>query len=444
MQPIVPIVARTGRPEIDRNLDAIATAFRRLSLLLGPPAMAADDHEVKADAQDTGHGALDSKLLDDLGEPYPVVEVSGVRKVQLHDRKVASGPTDPGSDTLIAKLESSDNSIAINEDTADHRVDLQIPRPTVLPKRYYLTGANSDTPGDYLFSLFQPAAADLPPPGGSTYPSIFDSPVGEPGLTNWAAGVVTAHIVARVLNAHPENHMRYPMSFGTGDESAAILARMPESANYQQAPWPAQVLLTADYQTFVVPLFVGNLSGNASDRLRAWFRCNPQGGSITDEQFQIHLSDSYLETTFVDAGGGVVDHRSTSNRNARNADGTGQHQRRFVDDVALPPVSLDGSGNLTPDPTANIVLLSSEVTINRIDTSQWPTGCGRLALFFAVKGHIVNEAGSSGSFGGVNLGNFGGLSGAEAAQLDVGADAVVELLLIAGSWNLSFANAGST
>ena len=179
----------------------------------------------------------------------------------------------------------------------------------VLTTRYYLTSNPSDTSGDYLFSTIQPAPADLQAPSGSTYPIIQDSPVGDPNLTTWPAGVVMAHIVARVVNAHAG--MFYPMSFGTGDSQAAILARNDGSGGggggvtYQIAPWPAQPLLTADYQTFVVPLYVQSLDGSASDRLRAWFRCNPTGGAITDEQFEIHLGDSYLDTLFPPSDGGT-------------------------------------------------------------------------------------------------------------------------------------------
>lgn len=217
----------------------------------------------------------------------------------------------------ISTVESTDGSITVTN-VSPGLQDLAVAvRPTPsLTKRYYLTPAASDVSGDYLFSQTQPAAADLQPPAGSTYPIIVDSPIGEPGLVTWPAGIVLAHIVARVLNAHLDEHMLYPMSFGTSGESAAILAREPSAATYQSAPWPDQVYLTGDYQTIVVPLYVQSLGGSAGDRLRAWFRCNPQGGTITDEEFEIHLGDSYLDTLFTPSSGGATVHNDLTGRDA--------------------------------------------------------------------------------------------------------------------------------
>jgi len=217
----------------------------------------------------------------------------------------------------------------------------------VLTTRYYLTGNPSDTSGDYLFSTIQPAPADLQPPSGSTYPIIQDSPVGDPGIATWPAGVVMAHIVARVLNAHGGG-MSYPMSFGTSGEGAAILGRVSGGRGglaYQTAPWPDQPLLTSDYQTFVVPLYVQSLDGSAGDRLRAWFRCNPTGGTITDEQFEIHLSDSYLDTLFPPSDGGTG---GDTYKVKRDVDATPVYGDQLL-------VSPNGSLSLVNDPESDSI-----------------------------------------------------------------------------------------
>jgi hypothetical protein len=255
-------------------------------------------------------------IVKNGGYRYPDYDPSGVEdhEVKAYTADVTHGP-------LEDKLESIDGSVAIVADTTAKKINLSVnfttapvvPVPS-LTKRYYLTAAASDVSGDYLLSQTQPAAADLQPPAGSTYPIIVDSPVGEPGLVTWPEGIVLAHIVARVVNAHLDEHMLYPMSFGTSGESAAILAREPSAATYQSAPWPDQVYLTGDYQTIVVPLYVQSLGGSAGDRLRAWFRCNPQGGTITDEEFEIHLGDSYLDTLFTPSSGGATVHNDLTGR----------------------------------------------------------------------------------------------------------------------------------
>ena len=107
--------------------------------------------------------------------------------------------------------------------------------------------------------------------------------------------------------------------------------------------------------------------------------------------------------------------------------------------VILPPLSLDNNGNLAPDPKCNVVLLATESTINRIDSNAWPREQGRLSLLFQTKGHLGNKAGNSGSFFAIDLGNAGGLSVGEAAQLDLGANATVNLLLYQNTWILDLA-----
>ena len=223
--------------------------------------------------------------------------------------KVMNDENDPSPDYLFYKVKSLDGSVTITDDTTNLRTNFAVTnRPTpVLTKRYYLTGVPSDlediSPRPFLFSLIQPDPADLQPIGGSTYGIIMDSPLGDPSLVTWPSGILLAHIVARVVNAH--GGITYPMSFGTGDSQGAILTRVPSQFVYQVAPWPAKPLLTADYQTLIVPLSVQQLTGSTGDRLRAWFKCNAQGGPVTDEVFEIHLGDSYLDTLFPPSSGGT-------------------------------------------------------------------------------------------------------------------------------------------
>ena len=326
-------------------------------------------------------------------------------------------------------VESLDGSIIVTSEGGGVQ-DLSVaarPVPT-LTKRYYLTGVGSDISGDYLFSTTQPAAADLQPPGGSTYPIILDSPVGAPGLVTWPAGIVMAHIVARVVNAHiSDTHMQYPMSFGTGDESAAMLAR--GSYPYQVAPWPALVYLTADYQTFVVPVNVQNLDGSTADRLRCWLRCNPQGGTITDEQFEIHLGDSYFDTLFTPSSGATV-HNDLTGRGYSPDFTQNDHPQWSITDVASVGTVTDG--NLDIPVGTNIVEIPEGATVSTVNATFWPGGTARLTLYFPLGGHVTNQGAATSPYVTIKMGNFGGLSGAQGEQLDLGNNAVVNLLLIGG------------
>ena len=242
-------------------------------------------------------------------------------------------------------------------------------------------------------------------------------------------------------------------NFVAGDGPTVITVYVRGNGQSGARPWlllaTTQPLQTTDYGNF---LAVGTLGIDyalaAGEKLQAKFTATTT--STTPVAVALIFNDSphstYLEVPAVFGNAGTDDHTQLINRNVLNPDGSGQHQRRFVDDVALPPVSLDGSGNLTPDPTANIVLFSTEVTVNRIDTSQWPNGkVGRLTLFFLQKGHVGNLVGISGSFAQVQMGDFGGLSGAQGEQADFGYDGLINLVLIGGDWNLDGApNMGRT
>lgn len=113
-----------------------------------------------------------------------------------------------------------------------------------------------------------------------------------------------------------------------------------------------------------------------------------------------------------------------------------RHPRRAVEDFAVVPSAFAG-GNLTPDPTADTTIISTEATIDRIDSAQWPGGfCRSHKLFFIVGGHLRQNQGDSGDFIDLDLGNFDGLDDPN-PQLDIFNCGVVDMMLIGGSWHLA-------
>lgn len=142
------------------------------------------------------------------------------------------------------------------------------------------------------------------------------------------------------------------------------------------------------------------------------------------------------------AVGGTTDHQALTMTSRgfvagqEDAARRSRHPRRAIEDFSSIPATLS-DGNLTPDPTADTTVISSEVTIDRIDSSRWPGGfCRSHKLFFVNGGTLTNQAGDSGSFLSLDLGNFEGLSEADAAQLFLYDNGIVDLMLIGGSWKL--------
>lgn len=119
-----------------------------------------------------------------------------------------------------------------------------------------------------------------------------------------------------------------------------------------------------------------------------------------------------------------------------------RHPQRAIESVASVPTSLI-DGDLTPDPTADIVIISTASTVSRIDTSQWPGGTGHLTLFFPLGGTLDQSVGGSGDFANLDLGNFGGLSPLQASTLELGNNASAKLLLLGNAWHLLWYNAGT-
>ena len=240
--------------------------------------------------------------------------------------KVMSDEYDDDPDYLIGKVESTDGSVVITDDLAGKRVNFVVfskPTPS-LTKRYYLTGQTSDLSREggaagYLLSTSNPSdeahAVDVGKPAANPRYIWFDSPPGEPGLTSWPAGVVTANLRVRVRNAHEGlTYKLYP-----GDHSIVYEAMLCEVAGYyyQIEPYPAAPVLTSSYQTFSLPLYVTELSGSSARRLRADVILQVTGGALTDEVFEVRCGGdnaSYFDTLFTDSGGGTSDHQALYNR----------------------------------------------------------------------------------------------------------------------------------
>lgn len=108
-QPIVPPVFRTGNPLIDRNLDAIAAAFRRLQL-----SGMLDDHRAIVDDDDTPD-TLEEKIVGDGTATVTKNGGPGDRRLTIAavgDHKVATDATDQaagGADYLLAKHANTGN-----------------------------------------------------------------------------------------------------------------------------------------------------------------------------------------------------------------------------------------------------------------------------------------------------------------------------------------------
>jgi hypothetical protein len=113
-----------------------------------------------------------------------------------------------------------------------------------------------------------------------------------------------------------------------------------------------------------------------------------------------------------------------------------RHPRRAVEDFAVVPSAFAG-GNLTPDPTADTTIISTTATVDRIDSSQWPGGfCRSHRLIFLAGGSLTNQAGTSGDFLSIDLGNFEGSSAEQTATLDLYDNGTADLMLIGGGWKL--------
>ena len=414
----LPTVARTNDERINRNLDSIFDTFRRLT-----------------------------RFIDDL--------LDGNQSADI-DRKVAAGATDGTPDVLINKV-ASDGTVAITEDTTAKKVkfvarsgstlqtgilQLSTAIPTLdggtgtagtegkaadgahqhptapivaLTKRYYLTGSPSDLPRvagsepetGYLLSTTNPSdeahAADVGHPGTSPLYIWFDAPVGEPGLTNWPSGTVTANLRVRVRNTH--EGLTYTLyAGGPSIVYEAVLIAGGGGYFYQTAPFPTAPTLSSTYATFTFPIYVTELTVSSSVRLRADLILQVTGGSLTDEVFEVRCGGdnaSYFDTLFTNASGGTADHQALYDRGTflvAGDEATYGHPMSFIEPGWLQtPTSqravvggLLALASSSPPVTSNSVKVVGSGPLVGVETTGKNDG-DELTLFFLSAMTVTNQ-----------------------------------------------------
>ena len=283
MQPIVPPVFRTGNPAIDRNLDAIADAFRRLNLVATSAVASADDHKVIARNTDaTTPGGLSEKTI---AGPYAALEVvtdGGVEKLRISG---AAPPTVPvASTTLPQPLGVA--TLGDEGKWADGKhVHPSLPTPQITsvyyldpaPLQPLLVNPCPSTVG--ALELAFPTTSDPDTPPTSADAITLE---GRPGLADWPGGLVNLIVRANVRNM-----------VGTTHQVAVDLYRRPDGlgpavryCSVNSPPWvgPVDQYLTGDVQVFRFQVPVKFLSGDVSDLMGLTIYALPgQGGSVDTE-----------------------------------------------------------------------------------------------------------------------------------------------------------------
>ena len=268
----------------------------------------------------------------------------------------------------------------------------------------------------------------------------FPTLAGTPNLDTYKAGRTEVHALAR---------LHISGSAGSSTWLECEVVRDPGGADTVLETITTSPVVSAT--DVVVTAFVDDATDQDLAGDRIGMRIRARSDSTTPAAIAVTWSDPAHSTRLLTpmslAVGGTDDHQAlTAISRGFAADGAEarayRHPRRSSAAVPAVPLSLV-DGNLTPDPTADIVILSDEVTINRIDSSQWPNGVGFLTLYFTTAGHLANLAGTAGDMKSLDLGNFGGRPTDQVATLDVGSGAVVDLMLLSGSWHLRSYSAGT-
>lgn len=188
---------------------------------------------------------------------------------------------------------------------------------------------------------------------------------------------------------------------------------------------------------------------NPSDKLAAYFSVysNTTTGVTVKLVFNSASHLTRVQTPLETASYGTLDHQLlTAESRGFGADQAAaamrsRHPRRAIENFAMAPLAF-ASGNLTPHHVADAVEFDTEVTVERIDTSQFPGDFGFLFLIFVVGGHLLQKQGDSGDFAEIDMGNFEGASEEKIAQLDFGNHGSAMLYLFGGSWHLHSYNTG--
>jgi hypothetical protein len=129
VQPIVPPVYRTGNPDLDRNFDAIAAAFRRLNLGSG-------DHLVIVDKSDTPD-TVENKVVQGTGVTIEKTGKAGDRQLTVSADAGGIVNEITNNETLVTNIS---NSLTTNE--------------TFVTNVTNITEVNSTTPTAVATTLF--------------------------------------------------------------------------------------------------------------------------------------------------------------------------------------------------------------------------------------------------------------------------------------------------
>jgi len=185
-QPIVPPVFRTGNPVIDRNLDAIAEAFRRLGLT----SSGTGDHKVIVDATDTA-GTAEEKIVGDGTATVTKTGGSGNRQLTISavgDHLVKAKNDDTTAVGGLLEKTVADGGTVLGTDVVGGVRKLKIyspPASTPFPGFY-----ESDPEPD---GLADPGDSATAAHGNHVHPSSIHGPVkafcgAEVALSGWTEG----------------------------------------------------------------------------------------------------------------------------------------------------------------------------------------------------------------------------------------------------------------
>jgi hypothetical protein len=135
MQPIVPPVYRTGNPDLDRNFDAIAAAFRRLDLGSG-------DHLVIVDKSDTPDTA-ENKVVQGTGVTIEKTGKAGDRQLTVSADPAGIVNEITNNETLV---ENISNSLTTNQTfitNVTNVIEVNATTPAQVAARLYPTEVKS-------------------------------------------------------------------------------------------------------------------------------------------------------------------------------------------------------------------------------------------------------------------------------------------------------------
>lgn len=296
----------------------------------------------------------------------------------------------------------------------------------------------------------------FPPPGSDYWAGMarlpFISLANVPGLLTWNAGNVGVLVNCQMSGGIAGHVYEFKVQLlrVTGAASSVIYQGNgsfctpgePVTSSPQVFTFnvPVQALAGLTTDQLVLDIIGTSDVGGVPAPATVFFRVNTGGADPTQA--------TQIQTLFVPGGGSgaIGDHQLLTNRGYSPDNTTGCHPQSAITQVALTGTVVGQL--LTPPTGANIVVLSGGETIKGIDNRPWPSGCGRLLLYFQHGGHLLNYVSTGDSnFSSIAMGNFGGLSttpgSGQADKMDFGNGGAIELFLADGSWNMiSMPNTG--